>query len=315
MREIVCVQGGQCGNQIGSKFWEVISDEHGVEILGRNFWWTLESFIRLVRSTSWTAGTPKSPGLANTGGNDCAIISCLEAIRGSPVLDKLFRLLYVHAKTMLDSKRSLLQQAAAIHIINEVGQILSTRPKSGSRSKVIKICYKHLRDLLGFKHSEQVDVEEIITLLLDAAREVELWSRWASGSKSAEPSLCYQLFCHSIQSSFKWTKEEELQANTETMNDREKELTTTIARLKKIAKRNSAEDLFLKQAEDKLKHLPAQRQANISAITNASDNEFNRNFLSEIQSSLLLRKFEETKKPITLHEAIMGSSRACENAL
>ena len=26
MREIVHVQGGQCGNQIGAKFWEVISD-------------------------------------------------------------------------------------------------------------------------------------------------------------------------------------------------------------------------------------------------------------------------------------------------
>ena len=25
MREIVHIQGGQCGNQIGSKFWEVIS--------------------------------------------------------------------------------------------------------------------------------------------------------------------------------------------------------------------------------------------------------------------------------------------------
>jgi hypothetical protein len=29
MREIVHVQAGQCGNQIGAKFWEVISDEHG----------------------------------------------------------------------------------------------------------------------------------------------------------------------------------------------------------------------------------------------------------------------------------------------
>ena len=29
MREIVAIQGGQCGNQIGAKFWEVISDEHG----------------------------------------------------------------------------------------------------------------------------------------------------------------------------------------------------------------------------------------------------------------------------------------------
>ncbi|EIJ88161.1 tubulin beta [Nematocida parisii] len=30
MREIVHLQTGQCGNQIGSKFWEVISDEHGI---------------------------------------------------------------------------------------------------------------------------------------------------------------------------------------------------------------------------------------------------------------------------------------------
>ncbi len=28
------VQAGQCGNQIGSKFWEVISDEHGVDPTG-----------------------------------------------------------------------------------------------------------------------------------------------------------------------------------------------------------------------------------------------------------------------------------------
>ncbi|XP_029723570.2 tubulin beta chain [Aedes albopictus] len=30
MREIVHLQVGQCGNQIGSKFWETISDEHGI---------------------------------------------------------------------------------------------------------------------------------------------------------------------------------------------------------------------------------------------------------------------------------------------
>ena len=30
MREIVHVQAGQCGNQVGGKFWEVISDEHGI---------------------------------------------------------------------------------------------------------------------------------------------------------------------------------------------------------------------------------------------------------------------------------------------
>ncbi|KAI6221873.1 Tubulin beta chain [Aphelenchoides fujianensis] len=31
MREIVHIQAGQCGNQIGAKFWEVISDEHGIQ--------------------------------------------------------------------------------------------------------------------------------------------------------------------------------------------------------------------------------------------------------------------------------------------
>ncbi|XP_027212986.2 tubulin beta-1 chain [Penaeus vannamei] len=31
MREIIHVQMGQCGNQIGTKFWEVISDEHGIQ--------------------------------------------------------------------------------------------------------------------------------------------------------------------------------------------------------------------------------------------------------------------------------------------
>lgn len=34
MREIVHIQAGQCGNQIGSKFWEVISDEHGIDPRG-----------------------------------------------------------------------------------------------------------------------------------------------------------------------------------------------------------------------------------------------------------------------------------------
>jgi len=34
MREIVHLQVGQCGNQIGSKFWSVISDEHGIDNSG-----------------------------------------------------------------------------------------------------------------------------------------------------------------------------------------------------------------------------------------------------------------------------------------
>merc|ERR1712128_177525 len=31
MREIVHLQAGQCGNQIGAKFWEILSDEHGID--------------------------------------------------------------------------------------------------------------------------------------------------------------------------------------------------------------------------------------------------------------------------------------------
>ncbi|XP_037941049.1 tubulin beta-4B chain-like, partial [Teleopsis dalmanni] len=34
MREIVHLQCGQCGNQIGAKFWEVISDEHCIDCKG-----------------------------------------------------------------------------------------------------------------------------------------------------------------------------------------------------------------------------------------------------------------------------------------
>ena len=33
-REIVHIQAGQCGNQIGVKFWEIISGEHGVDTNG-----------------------------------------------------------------------------------------------------------------------------------------------------------------------------------------------------------------------------------------------------------------------------------------
>jgi tubulin beta len=34
MREIVHIQAGQCGNQIGSKFWEVVCDEHSIDPQG-----------------------------------------------------------------------------------------------------------------------------------------------------------------------------------------------------------------------------------------------------------------------------------------
>lgn len=31
------VQAGQCGNQIGAKFWEVVCDEHGVDASGEYY--------------------------------------------------------------------------------------------------------------------------------------------------------------------------------------------------------------------------------------------------------------------------------------
>lgn len=37
MREIVCLQVGQCGNQIGSKFWQLVAEEHGVNTHTGNF--------------------------------------------------------------------------------------------------------------------------------------------------------------------------------------------------------------------------------------------------------------------------------------
>lgn len=46
MREILQVQGGQCGNQIGSKFWEVVCDEHGIDPTGR---YTGNSSLQLER--------------------------------------------------------------------------------------------------------------------------------------------------------------------------------------------------------------------------------------------------------------------------
>ena len=47
MRELVHIQGGQCGNQIGAKFWEVISDEHRLAVTGGYVGWLILTF--------WTA--------------------------------------------------------------------------------------------------------------------------------------------------------------------------------------------------------------------------------------------------------------------
>ncbi|KAL4303434.1 hypothetical protein GQ457_10G006970 [Hibiscus cannabinus] len=46
MREILHVQGGQCGNYIGSKFWEVVCDEHDINPIGR---YVGNSYMQLER--------------------------------------------------------------------------------------------------------------------------------------------------------------------------------------------------------------------------------------------------------------------------
>ncbi|RRT46800.1 hypothetical protein BHE74_00031897 [Ensete ventricosum] len=46
MREILHIQGGQCGNQIGAKFWEVICEDHGIDSTGN---YTGDSGLQLER--------------------------------------------------------------------------------------------------------------------------------------------------------------------------------------------------------------------------------------------------------------------------
>lgn len=52
MREIVHIQAGQCGNQIGANFWETISGEHGLDFNGQyveNIFPSEEKQVRLER--------------------------------------------------------------------------------------------------------------------------------------------------------------------------------------------------------------------------------------------------------------------------
>lgn len=63
MREIVHLQAGQCGNQIGAKFWEVISDEHSIDETGMShmiaFSFFLAQFVRksILTSNMMMVGT------------------------------------------------------------------------------------------------------------------------------------------------------------------------------------------------------------------------------------------------------------------
>ena len=63
MREIVALQAGQCGNQIGAKFWEVTCDEHGIDQSGK--WFEREKTDGLSLSVS--SSPPPSPASSFVG--------------------------------------------------------------------------------------------------------------------------------------------------------------------------------------------------------------------------------------------------------
>ncbi|KCV72304.1 tubulin beta chain [Fonticula alba] len=86
MREIIHIQTGQCGNQIGAKFWEVISDEHCVDPNGSYYGDDPVQLERIDVYYNEAAGKKYVPR---------AVLVDLEpgtmdAIRASPV-GKLFR--------------------------------------------------------------------------------------------------------------------------------------------------------------------------------------------------------------------------------
>ena len=85
-REIVHLQAGQCGNQIGAKFWEIIADEHGIDENGE---WQGDSDLQIERIEVYFDETSKKRYIPR------AILVDLEpgtmdAIRASPGCGKLF---------------------------------------------------------------------------------------------------------------------------------------------------------------------------------------------------------------------------------
>ena len=53
MREILHIQGGQCGNQIGAKFWEVVCAKHGIDPIGK---YQGDSNLQLERTNEASCG-------------------------------------------------------------------------------------------------------------------------------------------------------------------------------------------------------------------------------------------------------------------
>ena len=60
-REIVHLQAGQCGNQMGTKFWEVVCDEHGIGGDGEYCGYVHKNIIAHVCSFSFHARSSSTP--------------------------------------------------------------------------------------------------------------------------------------------------------------------------------------------------------------------------------------------------------------
>jgi hypothetical protein len=61
-------QGGQCGNQIGAKFWEVVSDEHGIDPTGT---YHGDSDLQLERINVYFNEATGGESMSSAGGRRC----------------------------------------------------------------------------------------------------------------------------------------------------------------------------------------------------------------------------------------------------
>ena len=102
MREIVHIQGGQCGNQIGAKFWEVVCDEHGIDPTGT---YHGDSDLQLERINVYF-------NEATGGAVLCAFWSLL-CVRGIPREQSQSDLVSITCQTMLRMRCSCILNCAA----------------------------------------------------------------------------------------------------------------------------------------------------------------------------------------------------------
>uniref|UniRef100_A0A3Q2UNH0 Tubulin/FtsZ GTPase domain-containing protein n=1 Tax=Fundulus heteroclitus TaxID=8078 RepID=A0A3Q2UNH0_FUNHE len=118
MREIVHLQAGQCGNQIGAKFWEVISDEHGIDPTGT---YHGDSDLQLERINVYYNEASGRFSLCFTGGGDLqeALQYCYRPPEGIHVAQWLQRNCSCDALKLLRPFSSSILTSPTIKIMTE----------------------------------------------------------------------------------------------------------------------------------------------------------------------------------------------------